>query len=57
MDKNGTKSNSFNWKYFKKFNIFKDLGQYQVLIKFFENISEDENLQKFKPLIESFLKI
>uniref|UniRef100_UPI004048DA78 hypothetical protein n=1 Tax=Aliarcobacter sp. TaxID=2321116 RepID=UPI004048DA78 len=55
--KNGTKSNSTIENILKNSNLFKDMGNVSnTLGNLLENISEDENLQKFKPLIENFLK-
>ena len=55
--KNGTKSNATIENILKNSNIFKDLGNVSNnLSNLLENISGDENLQKFKPLIENFLK-
>ena len=55
--KNGTKSNTTIENILKNSNIFKDLGNVSNnLSNLLENISGDENLQKFKPLIENFLK-
>lgn len=55
--KNGTKSNTTIENILKNSTVFKDLGAVSNnLTSLFENISQDENLQKFKPLIENFLK-
>ncbi|WP_205663523.1 flagellar hook-length control protein FliK [Arcobacter caeni] len=55
--KNGTKSNNTIENMLKNSSIFKDLGSVSNnLSSLLENISEDESLQKFKPLIENFLK-
>jgi len=55
--KNGTKSNSSIENILKNSAIFKDLGAVSSnLSNLLETVSEDESLQKFKPLIESFLK-
>ena len=55
--KNGTKSNTTIENILKNSNIFKDLGNVSNnLSNLLENISDDESLQKFKPLIENFLK-
>jgi len=55
--KNGTKSNTSIENILKNSNIFKELGSVSnSLGSLLENVSQDENLQKFKPLIENFLK-
>lgn len=55
--KNGTKSNATIENILKNSTVFKDLGAVSNnLTSLLENISQDENLQKFKPLIENFLK-
>ncbi len=55
--KNGTKSNTTIENILKNSSIFKELGNVSTNISsLLENISQDENLQKFKPLIENFLK-
>ncbi|WP_192941175.1 flagellar hook-length control protein FliK [Arcobacter suis] len=55
--KNGTKSNTTIENILKNSTVFKDLGAVaNNLTSLLENISQDENLQKFKPLIENFLK-
>lgn len=55
--KNGTKSNTTIENILKNSTVFKDLGAVSNnLTSLLENISQDENLQKFKPLIENFLK-
>ena len=55
--KNGTKSNSSIENILKNSTIFKDLGAVSSnLSNLLETLSQDESLQKFKPLIESFLK-
>ena len=55
--KNGTKSNNTIENMLKNSSVFKDLGTVSNnLSSLLENISQDENLQKFKPLIENFLK-
>ena len=55
--KNGTKSNNTIENMLKNSSVFKDLGTVSNnLSSLLENISQDESLQKFKPLIENFLK-
>ena len=55
--KNGTKSNTAIENILKNSTVFKEMGSVSnTLSTLVENISQDENLQKFKPLIESFLK-
>ncbi|MDD3055576.1 MAG: hypothetical protein PHE16_06810 [Aliarcobacter sp.] len=55
--KNGTKSNNTIENMLKNSSIFKNLGSVSNnLSSLLENISQDESLQKFKPLIENFLK-
>ena len=55
--KNGTKSNTTIENILKNSTIFKDLGSVSNNIStLLENISQDESLSKFKPLIENFLK-
>ena len=55
--KNGTKSNTTIENILKNSTIFKDLGSVTNNIStLLENISQDESLSKFKPLVENFLK-
>ena len=55
--KNGTKSNTSIENILKNSTAFKELGNASTNIAtLLENISQDENLQKFKPIIENFLK-
>lgn len=55
--KNGTKSNTSIENILKNSSIFKELGNVSTNISsLLENISQNENLQKFKPLLENFLK-
>ncbi len=55
--KNGTKSNTSIENILKNSTAFKELGNTSTNIAtLLENISQDENLQKFKPIIENFLK-
>ena len=55
--KSGTKSNTSIENILKNSTVFKELGNVSTNIAtLLENISQDENLQKFKPLIENFLK-
>lgn len=55
--KNGTKSNATIENILKNSTVFKDLGAVSNnLTSLLENISQDESLQKLKPLIENFLK-
>ncbi|MBP7770167.1 MAG: flagellar hook-length control protein FliK [Aliarcobacter sp.] len=55
--KNGTKSNAAIENVLKNSTIFKDLGNASSnLSTLLKDISSDENLQKFKPLLENFLK-
>ena len=55
--KNGTKSNTSIENILKNSTAFKELGNVSTNIStLLENISSDENLQKFKPIIENFLK-
>ena len=55
--KDGTKSNSSLENILKNSTAFKDLGNLSSnLSSLLESIKDDESLQKFKPLLESFLK-
>ena len=55
--KDGTKSNSTLENILKNSTAFKDLGNLSSnLSSLLESIKDDESLQKFKPLLESFLK-
>ena len=55
--KNGTKSNTSIENILKNSTAFKELGNASTNIAtLLDNISQDENLQKFKPIIENFLK-
>lgn len=55
--KDGTKSNSTLENILKNSTAFKDLGTLSSnLSSLLESIKDDESLQKFKPLLESFLK-
>jgi len=55
--KNGTKSNTTIENILKNSTIFKDIGSVTNNIStLLENISQDESLSKFKPLVENFLK-
>ena len=55
--KDGTKSNSTLENILKNSTAFKDLGNISSnLSSLLESIKDDESLQKFKPLLESFLK-
>lgn len=55
--KDGTKSNSSLENILKNSTAFKDLGTLSSnLSSLLESIKDDESLQKFKPLLESFLK-
>ena len=55
--KTGTKSNTAIENVLKNSTIFKDLGSASTnLSSLLEDISSDESLQKFKPLLENFLK-
>ena len=55
--KNGTKSNASIENMLKNTNALKDLGNVSTnLSNLLESVSEDESLQKFKPMLESFLK-
>jgi hypothetical protein len=55
--KSGTKSNTSIENILKNSTVFKEMGNVSSnLSTFVDNISQDENLQKFKPQIESFLK-
>lgn len=55
--KTGTKSNSTIENILKNSTIFKDLGSFpSSLSSMIENIDENPDLQKFKPLLENFLK-
>ena len=55
--KDGTKSNSSLENILKNSTAFKDLGNISSnLSSLLESIKDDESLQKFKPLLESFLK-
>ena len=55
--KDGTKSNSTLENILKNSTAFKDLGNLSSnLSSLLESIKDDESLQKFKPLLENFLK-
>ncbi|WP_141046948.1 flagellar hook-length control protein FliK [Aliarcobacter cryaerophilus] len=55
--KDGTKSNSSLENILKNSTAFKDLGNLSsYLSSLLESIKDDESLQKFKPLLENFLK-
>ncbi|MFY9107334.1 flagellar hook-length control protein FliK [Aliarcobacter cryaerophilus] len=55
--KDGTKSNSSLENILKNSTAFKDLGTLSSnLSSLLESIKDDESLQKFKPLLENFLK-
>jgi|GEM_PF-809730 len=55
--KDGTKSNSTLENILKNSNLFKDLGNVSTNVSnLMNNIKDDESLQKFKPLLENFLK-
>ena len=55
--KNGTKSNASIENMLKNTSALKDLGNVSTnLSNLLESVSKDESLQKFKPMIESFLK-
>lgn len=55
--KDGTKSNSSLENILKNSTAFKDLGNLSSnLSSLLETIKDDESLQKFKPLLENFLK-
>ena len=55
--KDGTKSNSSLENILKNSTAFKDLGNLSSnLSSLLESIKDDESLQKFKPLLEIFLK-
>ena len=55
--KTGTKSNATIENILKNSTIFKELGSFSKSISsMIENIDKDVNLQKFKPLLENFLK-
>ena len=55
--KTGTKSNATIENILKNSTIFKELGSFSKSISsMIENIDKDINLQKFKPLLENFLK-
>ena len=55
--KNGTKSNASIENMLKNTNALKDLGNVSTnLSNLLESVSKDESLQKFKPILESFLK-
>lgn len=55
--KNGSKSNATIENILKNSTVFKEMGSVSNnLTNLLENVTEDENLQKFKPLIENFLK-
>ena len=55
--KDGTKSNSTLENILKNSTAFKDLGNISSnLSSLLESIKDDESLQKFKPLLENFLK-
>ncbi|WP_066168175.1 flagellar hook-length control protein FliK [Aliarcobacter cryaerophilus] len=55
--KDGTKSNNSLENILKNSTAFKDLGNLSSnLSSLLESIKDDESLQKFKPLLESFLK-
>ena len=55
--KNGTKSNASIENVLKNTSALKDLGNVSTnLSNLLESVSKDESLQKFKPILESFLK-
>jgi hypothetical protein len=55
--KSGTKSNATIENVLKNSTVFKEMGNVSNnLSSLMDDISQDENLQKFKPQIESFLK-
>ena len=55
--KSGTKSNASIENVLKNSTVFKEMGNVaNNLSSLMDDISQDENLQKFKPQIESFLK-
>jgi len=55
--KDGTKSNSTLENILKNSNLFKDLGNVSTNVSnLMNNIKDDKSLQKFKPLLENFLK-
>ena len=55
--KSGTKSNATIENVLKNSTVFKEMGNVSSnLSTLMDDISQDENLQKFKPQIESFLK-
>jgi hypothetical protein len=55
--KNGTKSNTSIENILKNSTVFKEMGTVtNNLSTLLDDISQDENLQKFKPIIENFLK-
>ena len=55
--KSGTKSNATIENVLKNSTVFKEMGNVaNNLSSLMDDISQDENLQKFKPQIESFLK-
>ncbi|RBQ29419.1 flagellar hook-length control protein FliK [Aliarcobacter vitoriensis] len=55
--KDGTKSNSSLENMLKNSNLFKDLGSVSTNISnLLDSVKDDENLQKFKPLLENFAK-
>ena len=55
--KSGTKSNASIENILKNSTVFKEMGNVaNNLSSLMDDISQDENLQKFKPQIESFLK-
>ena len=55
--KSGTKSNATIENVLKNSTVFKEMGNVSSnLSTLMADISQDENLQKFKPQIESFLK-
>ena len=55
--KNGTKSNASIENMLKNTSALKDLGNVSTnLSNLLESVSKDESLQKFKPILESFLK-
>lgn len=55
--KDGTKSNSTIENMLKNSAIFKELGNVSTnLSSLVDELSTDENLQKFKPVLENFLK-
>lgn len=55
--KTGTKSNATVENILKNSNIFKDLGSFSSNISsLLENIKDDTQIEKFKPLLQNFLK-